>query len=169
VSELVPPADARLPPSAYVFAWLCLLAQLPTLASRGLSDSDGVWVVLSMVLSALVVAWFAAGVLRGRTVRLVIVWVLLVVGTVLTGLGVVVDLPHTSGWDLVLLLLSIGQVGALAAFCSSDYFRWQRAHPPEAGPDISALVSVALVVGLVGGLTAPADGKSSPIQVRIGL
>ena len=169
MSELVPPADARLPPSAYVFAWLCLLAQLPTLASRGLSDSDGVWVVLSMVLSALVVAWFAAGVLRGRTVRLVIVWVLLVVGTVLTGLGVVVDLPHTSGWDLVLLLLSIGQVGALAAFCSSDYFRWQRAHPPEAGPDISALVSVALVVGLVGGLTAPADGKSSPIQVRIGL
>jgi hypothetical protein len=160
---------SRMPPSAYVFAWLCLAAQLPALATRGLSDADGIWVLLSMVLSALVVGWFAAGVLRGRPVRLVLVWIIVVLGTVLTGVGVVVDLSHTSGWDLLLLLVSIGQVGALAAFCSTDYFQWQRARPSAPGPDISALVAIAVVVGLLGGLTAAADGNSAPVQLRVGL
>ena len=169
MTELGTTTAARMPPSAYVFAWLCLVAQLPALATRGVSDADGVWVLLSMVLSALVVGWFAIGVLRGRTVRLVLAWIIVALGTVLTGVGVVVHLSHPSGWDLLLLLVSIGQIGALAAFCSTPYFQWRRAQPSAPGPDIGALVAIAVVVGLLGGLTAPADGDRSPVQLRVGL
>lgn len=169
MTEIERPAGGRMPRSAYVFAWLCLVAQLVQLAHRGLSRSDGVWVFLSMALSALVLSWIAAGVLRGRTVRLVLVWILIVLGTVLTGLGIVFDLSGTSGWDLLDLLLALGQVAALAAFCSTDYFQWQRAHPSVPGPDITALVALAFVVGLLGGLTAPGSGDNPPTQLRIGL
>ena len=158
-----------MPGSAWAFAWLCLAGQLPALATRGLSDSDGVWVVLSMVLSALLVGWFGAGVLRGRTVRLVIAWILLVLGTLVTGFGILADLAHLSGWDVLLLLASLGQIGALAAFCSTDYLQWQRSQPADAGPDITGLVAIAVVVGLLGGITATADGESAPIQLRVGL
>ncbi|KQW47681.1 hypothetical protein ASC77_14720 [Nocardioides sp. Root1257] len=169
MSEQAAPGGGRLPVSAYVFAWLCLAAQLPGLATRGLSDSDGVWVVLSMVLSALIVGWFAAGVLRGRTVRLVLVWILLGLGALFTAIGIVADLEHVGGWDLLLLLVTIGQVGALVAFCSTDYFRWQRSQPADAGPEISTLVAIAVVVGLLGGMTAAADGTGTPTQLRVGL
>ena len=169
MTELGSPLAGRLPPSAYVFAWLCLAGQVVHLAHRGPNRGDVGWVGLSMVLSALVVAWFAAGVLRGRTVRLVLVWILLGIGTVLTGLGIVVDLSHASGWDLLDLIVLLGQVAALAAFCSTDYLRRQRAQPSLPGPDISALVALALVVGLLGGMTAPTDGGNPPTQLRISL
>ncbi|GAA4705743.1 hypothetical protein [Nocardioides conyzicola] len=159
----------RMPSSAWAFAGLCVAGQLVQLAHRGLSRSDGVGVFLSMALTALVVSWFAAGVLRGRTVRLVIVWILIGLGTVLTGFGIVVDLSDANGWDLLDLLLSLGQVAALAAFCSTDYLRWQRAHPDQPGPGIGGLVAVALVVGLLGGMTASSDDGSSQIRLRVGL
>ncbi|GAA1777999.1 hypothetical protein GCM10009795_025180 [Nocardioides hankookensis] len=168
MSAIEAPVSSRMPPSAYVLAWLCLLGQLPSLATRGLSDGDGVWVLLSMVLGALVIAWFSAGVLRARIVRLVVVWIVLVLGALLVAVDVVQN-PHTSWWDLLLLLASIGQVAALGTFCSTDYFRWQRAQPTAAGPDISTLVAIAVVVGLVGGITAPAEHSDSPIQLRIAL
>jgi hypothetical protein len=158
-----------MPPSAYALAWLCLAGQVPPLAMRGLSESDGVWVLLSMVLSALIVGWFAAGVLRGRTVRLVIAWVVLGLAALFTAIGFLADLSDVGGWDVLLLLASVGQVVALAAFCSSDYFRWQRANRELLGPDISALVAIAVVVGLLGGMIAPASGASAPIQLRISL
>ncbi|WP_028643795.1 hypothetical protein [Nocardioides sp. URHA0020] len=160
------PADDRLPRSAYVLAGLFLADQLLQLQDHGLSRSDGVWVLLSMVLSAAVVAWFAAGVLRARTVRLVVVWVLLGLAALL---GVIGTLSGPDVRGLIDLAFTVGELVALGVFCSTHYFQRQRARAPGPGAHLGAVLAVSAVVGLLGGLTAPTDGDNPPTQLRITL
>ncbi len=155
-----------LPRSAWVFAWLCLADQLLRLATRGLSQSNPLWVVLSVVLTAVVVRWFSSGVLRARTGRLVVVWILLGAGLLLGVVGTLSDLDLSG---VLLLALSVGQVVTLAVFCSTPYFQAQRAAPGAARADLGVILAIAVVVGVLGGLTAPDDGNDAPIQLRVGL
>jgi hypothetical protein len=166
VSDLGGTSADRLPRSAWVFAWLCLGGQVVQLLLRGPNESDPVWVVLSVVLSALVVRWFASGVLRARTARLVVVWVLLCLVLLLgiAGTLVGVDVPGVVG-----LLVSTGEVIALAVFCSTPYFRRRRARRDAPRADLAGILAIAVVVGVLGGVTAPAVGDNPPAQLRIGL
>jgi hypothetical protein len=159
VSELETPAAGRLPVSAWVLGWLFLADQLVGLVQRGLSRSDAVWVVLSVVLTAVVVRWFAAGILRARTGRLVVVWVLLAL----------VLLFSLLGGDLLATTFAAAQIAALGVFSSTDYFRRQRSRHDATGRQLRALLAIAVVVGILGGITASADGDDAPMHLRIGL
>jgi hypothetical protein len=163
------PPDPGLPRSAWALGWTCLAAQMLSLADRGLDQSDFGWVTLSVVATAVVVGWISAGVLRARPVRLALVWLLFVVGAVFSLIGVI-DPGATHGLAVLGLVAAVAQLVALAAFSRSRYFREQRAQP-SAGqhPDISGLVLIAVVVGGLGGLTAPAVGPDLPHQVHVGL
>jgi glucose dehydrogenase len=155
----------RLPRSAWVFAWLCLAGGLLQLLLRGLSESDPIWVVLSAALSAVVVRWFASGVLQARTARLVVVWVLLCLVVLL---GVVGTRSDADVPGLLDLLVSVAEVIALGVFCATPYFRRQRT-PPAPRADLGAVLAIAVVVGVLGGATAPAVGDNPPHQLRISL
>jgi len=159
VSELETPAAGRLPGSAWVLAWLFLADQVVGVVQRGLSRSDAVWVALSVVLTAVVVRWFAAGVLRARTGRLVVVWVLL---------ALVLLFSLLSG-DLLALAFAAAELAALGAFSSTDYFRRQRSRHDATSWDLGGLLAIAVVVGVLGGITAPVDGNDAPMHLRIGL
>jgi hypothetical protein len=152
-----------MPRSAWALGWLCLADQVLQLQHRGLSRSDPIWVLLSVALTAIVVVWFSVGVLQARRVRLVVVWILLCLALLLRVIGTLTDLD---GRALIELLVSIGQVVALGVFCSTPYFR-ERTHPPSR--DLAGVLVLAFVVGVVGGITAPADGSDQPVQLRIGL
>ena len=83
----------RLPTSAWVLGWTCLLAQVLALAERGVSRSDPFWVVLSMVLGALVVGWVSSGVLCARTGRLIVAWLVFGAGPATDVVGVASPAP----------------------------------------------------------------------------
>jgi hypothetical protein len=137
------------------------------LADRGVSRSGPV--LLSVILTALVVAWFASGVLRGRRVRAGIVAVLLVLGVLLQIAGIVSGTVEPG--SLLQLAVAVVQLGALRAVCRSGYFRAQQlpaACRRPAGPEIGALLALAVVAGALGGLTAPPGDDVRP-QLRIGL
>lgn len=159
-----------LPASVWALGWACLLTQLLALADRGFSRSDGSWVLLSVALSALVVGWVSAGVLRARTGRLVVAWLLFGIELVASVVGAADQLPALSGMEVLALAVSLVQVVALAVFCGSNYFQRQRTRPTQGRePSIVGLVLVAVVVGGLGGLTAPANGDNPPQQLRVGL
>lgn len=164
------------PASAWALAGVCLLGQLLALADRGISRTDEFWVFVSMVLSALVVGWVSAGVLRARTGRLVLVWVLFAIDLLVNVIGTVDQLSTISAVDLARLAISVAQVVALSVFGSSPYFQRQRERQrqrPRASrvgePSIAGLVLVAVVVGGLGGLTATGQGERAQMQLRIGL
>ncbi|WP_395690265.1 hypothetical protein [Nocardioides sp.] len=159
----------RPPPSAWALAWMCLAGQVLALAARGPSRSDPVWVLLSMVLSAAVVAWVSAGVLRARTGRLVLVWIVFGIQLLLVVAGLATG---ESGLAAALEVVpAVGQAVALWCFCRTDWFRQERERGgDEAGrPSVAGLVLVAVVVGALGGFTAPATGDNPPQQLRVGL
>lgn len=166
VTDLGPSAAGRMPRPAWVLGWLCLADQLLQLQLRGLSRSDPIWVLLSVVLSALVIGWFSAGVLQARRVRLVIAWILLCLSVLLRVFG---TLSEPGPRALLDLLVSIGQVVALAAFCATPYFRGQRERTQPRSRAFGCVIAIAVVVGVVGGITAPADGSGASVQLRIGL
>lgn len=164
------PGSVRLPASAWVLACACLIGQLLALVDRGFNSSDGTWVLLSIVLSALVVGWVSAGVLRARTGRLVLVWILFTAELVASVFSVIDGFSAPADMAILGLAASLTQVVALALFCRSRYFQRQRSHPaPEAEPSIAGLVLVAIVVGALGGLTSAENGNDPAQQLRVGL
>lgn len=159
MSELETPAGGRLPDSAWVLGWLFLGGQVVQILQRGFNQSGPAWVVLSVVLTAVVVRWFAAGVLRARTGRLVVVWILLSLGLLFSLLG----------GDLLVTAFTAAQLVALGVFSSTDYFRIQRTRNDATSVEIGGVLVLAVVVGILGGLTAQSDGDNPPIQLRVGL
>lgn len=155
----VQPPD--LPASAWAFAWTCLAAQLVSVADNGRSDSN--LLVPSMILGALVVGWVSYGVLRARTVRVVLVWILFVLGLIFVTIGVLED---SSGWGLVYLAAFAVQFWFFVKFTRSDYYQWQRSRPREPGPSLSGLVAIAFLVGALGGFVgAQDDGIRAEVTV----
>lgn len=158
----------RVPVAVWVLAWSCLAGQLLLLGERGVQSSDAV--LLSIPVGALLVAWVSFGVLTGRTVRLVLVWVLFVATAVGDGV-VLLDAGATgvTGWPLVQLAASMVQLGALASFTRTDYFAWQRSRPRVPGPPVGSLIAVAVAVGVLGGLTPSPAPALAPTQFSVNL
>ena len=72
-----PGATPPLPKSIWVVALASLAGQAVQLARQGGRLDDEISLVLSVVLGGLLVGYVSAGVVRTRTVRLVLAWVVL--------------------------------------------------------------------------------------------
>ncbi|MQW74956.1 hypothetical protein GHK92_03645 [Nocardioides sp. dk4132] len=97
--------------------------------------------------------------IRARTVRLVVAWIVLVLSFFVELVGIV-DLDDLGQATLHVLGLttSVLALVALARFHGSQWFAWQRANPSAgAGIPIGKLLTIAVLVGVLGGLVAPAD------------
>lgn len=159
-------AAPPLPSSIWVVAWASLAGQAVLLARQGVRDDDEVALVLSVVLGALVVGYVSAGVVRARTVRLAIAWVVLVLGLIaqLVGLVSVDDLAKAALVALSLATSALALAG-LARFRRTEWYAWQRTKPSaHRGAPIGPLVAMGVLVGVLGGLIGPVDDG---IDVRI--
>jgi hypothetical protein len=154
-----PGATPPLPRSIWVVAWASLAVQAVLLVRLGGRHDDEVSLVLSVVLGALLVGYVSAGVVRARTVRLVLAWVVLVLSVIggLVGLVSVDDLGQTALAVLSLAATAVALAG-LARFRRSDWYAWQRTRPSaHEGAPIGQLVAIGVLVGGLGGLIAAVD------------
>lgn len=164
------PVADRLPPVAWVVAWSFLIGQVVHLLTRGVNPAEPVWIVGSMLLSAVVVRWFAVGVLTARTGRLAVVWVLLSAAVALGFTGFASDAVQMTGAELVTFAFTLVQLGALGVFCTTNYFKARRERPHVSRAALAPLLLIAVVTGLLGGLTAPADeGSATSMHLKVGL
>ena len=163
-----PRATPPLPKPIWVVAWASLAGQAVLLLQRGGRLDDAVSIFLSVVLSALVVGYVSAGVVRARTVRLVLAWVVLVLSVIgeLAGLGSVDDRGQATLAVISLATTAVALAG-LARFRRTAWYAWQRTKPPgHDGAPIGQLVAIGVLVGALGGLTGPVDdGLDVRIQV----
>lgn len=155
----------KVPQSAWVLGWASLVGEVATLAERGATDADSA--LISVPLSALVVAWVSYGVLRARMVRAWLAGIILLLVALFGLLGLVLDAS---------LLALVGAVAAgvafaaLLAYTRSDCFALLREEPQRTVPAFGGVVALAVAVGALGGLAAaPGADQQSGIHVRIGL
>jgi hypothetical protein len=148
-----------LPRSIWVVAWASLVSQAVLVVRQGGRLDDEVSLALSVVLGAVIVGYVSAGVVRARTVRLAIAWVVLV----LAGIGDLVGLvsPDVAG-STALAVFSLATtavtLAGLARFHRSDWYAWQRTRPSaHEGAPIGTLVAIGVLVGALGGLVGPVD------------
>jgi hypothetical protein len=163
-----PGATPPLPTSIWVVAWASLTGQAVLLAEQGGRLDDEVSLVLSVVLGGLLVGYVSAGVVRARAVRLVLAWVVLVLGVIggLAGLASADDLGR-AGLAVLSLATSAAALAGLATFHRTDWYRWQRTKPSaHDGTPIGQLVAIGVLVGVLGGLVGPVeDGLAVRISV----
>jgi len=156
-----------LPVAAWVLGFSCLAGQPLQLGEVGTKRADD-GMALSVALGAVITAWVASGVLRARTVRLVLAAAVL-------GLGLLGYLIECSGggadavfgWTGVQLLVSAVSVASLVWFIRTDYFAWRRSHPRADGPSLAPLLAIAVLVGLLGGVVNTPERAG--IWVRVNL
>ncbi len=161
-----PGATPPLPRSIWVVAWASLAGQAVLLVRQDGRLGDEVSLVLSVVLGALLVGYVSAGVVRARTVRLVLAWAVLMLSVFggLVGLVSFDDLGQSALAVLSLATTAVALVG-LARFRRSDWYAWQRTRPSaHEGAPIGQLVAVGVLVGVLGGLIGPVDDG---LDVRI--
>lgn len=152
-------ATPPLPSSIRVVAWASLAGQVLLVVRQGVRHDDEVSLVLSVVVSALLVGYVSAGVVRARTVRLVLAWVVLVLGLIagLVGLISADDLSRAAVAVLSLTITAVALAG-LARFRHTDWYAWQRTRPPvHAGAPIGQLVAIGVLVGVLGSIAGPVD------------
>lgn len=156
----------EVPQSAWVLGWACLAGEVATLVDRGATDAASA--LISVPLSALVVAWVSYGVLRARMVRVWFAASLLLL-TALFGLVALVVDPALS--TLVGVVTGVVAFAALLVYTRSDCFAWLHEGPPRKIPALGGLVAIAVAVGALGGLAATpgADDQQSGFHIRIGL
>lgn len=154
--EMVP-----LPAAAWVFAWTCLVGQVLRLLESGAQSEDSI--PLSMVLGAVIVTWFSYGALTGRTVRLVVVWIFLVLAALVTAVAVV---DSGSAWSVLDAATSLVQLVAFARFTASDYFAGQRARPRQPSPPLGGILAIAVVVGVLGGVIGADTDSGAYVHVQ---
>lgn len=152
-------ATPPLPRSIWVLAWASLGGQVVLLAEQGGRLDDQVSLVLSVVLGALLVGYVSAGVVRARTVRLVLAWVVLVLSLIGGLLDLVtVDGPGQAALGVLALAAAAVAVAGLAHFRRTDWYAWQRTKPPvHEGASIRELVAIAVLVGALGGVIGAHD------------
>lgn len=162
-----PPVPDRVPAAAWALAWSSGLAQAVAFADQGVRN-DEVWeVVISMLAGALVIWWFAAGVLSARTGRLVVTWILLVLAFVVETVSVVDDaLAGVVGMPLLHLVSSVVMLASLAWFTTTPYYAWQRTRPRVSGPSRAGVLTVAVLVGLSAGVVQTDDQVPRRVQVN---
>lgn len=161
-------ATPPLPRSIWVVAWASLAGQGVLMVRQGLQFDDEVSLVLSVVLGGLLVGYVSAGVVRARTVRLVLAWVVLV----LSALGELVGLFSVDGpGDAALAVLALATtavaLAGLARFRDTDWYAWQRARPSaHEGAPVGQLVAIGVLVGVLGGLAGPVD-DGLDVHIRV--
>ena len=161
-----PRATPPLPTSIWVVAWASLAGQVLVMFRQGGRHGDEVSLVVSVVLGALLVGYVSAGVVRARTVRLVLAWVVLVLSLIgeLFSLGSVDDLGQAA-LAVLSLATTVVALAGLARFRRTPWYAWQRSKPPaHEGAPIGQLVAIGVLVGVLGGLTGPVDDG---LDVRI--
>lgn len=152
-------AAPPLPTSIWVVAWASLAGQAAWLTSQGPRVENEFSLLGSVLIGALVIGYVAAGVVRARTLRLVVAWVVLVLGLIGEVVDAsVVDGPGQAALVAFALTTSLLALGALVMFHRTPWFAWQRTKPPtNEGAPIGRLVAVGVLVGVLGGLVGPAD------------
>ena len=153
-------ATPPLPSSIWVVAWASVAGQAVQLVHQGVRHHDEVSLVLSVVLSAVLVGYVSAGVVRARTVRLVVAWVVLVLALI-TGLVGLFSVDNLGQAPLaaVSFATAVVALAGLARFRRTDWYAWQRTRPPvHHGTPIGQLVTIGVIVGILGALAVPADG-----------
>lgn len=168
-AELSPrePVPDRLPVAAWALAASSVLGQAVAFADRGVKSDEGLEVVVSMLLGALVIWWFASGVLSARTGRLLVTWLLLVLAFVAETVAVLDEAGRGQvGMPVLHLVSTVAMLGSLAWFSTTPYYSWQRTRPRVSGPSRSGVLAVAVLVGLSAGLVANDDG--APVRVQVG-
>lgn len=157
-----------LPRSIWVVALASLAGQAVLLVHEGVRLDDEISLALSVVLGALLVGYVSAGVVRARTVRLVLAWVVLGMGLVTELAGLIsVDDPRQASLAVLSIATTAVALAALARFRRTDWYAWQRTKPPSHdGAPIGRLVAIGVLVGLLGGLVGPAgDGPDARASI----
>lgn len=167
----MPDATPPLPRSIWVLAWASLAGQVLLVVRHGGRSDDDLSQVLSMVLGALLVGYVSAGVVRGRRLRVLLAWVVLTLSLI----GGVVEVASVDDLGraapaVVALAASAVSLVALATFCRSDWYSWQRTRPtPDVGPSTGRLVVIGVLVGALGGYVGMVDaGVTSRLDVSVG-
>lgn len=162
-----PWATPPLPKSIWVVAWASLAGQVLLWIREGIRSDDQVSLVGSVVLGALLVGYVSAGVVRARTVRLMLAWVGLVLGVIGGLVGLVsVDDPGQAVLAVLSLATAAVALAGLARFRRTDWYAWQRTKSSaHEGAPIGQLVAIGLLVGVLGGvLGGPVEER---VDVRI--
>lgn len=149
-------------------AWASLAGQVVMLLRQGARVGDEVSLVLSVVLGALLMGYVSAGVVRARTVRLVLAWVVLVLSAIgeLVVLVSVDDLVE-AGLAVLSLATTVVAIAGLASFRHSEWYAWQRTKPSvQEGAPIAQLIAIGVLVGALGGLTGP-DDDGLDVDIRV--
>jgi len=157
-----------LPRSMWVLAWAPLAGQALWLVEQGVRLDDAVSLVVSVVLGALLFGYVSAGVVRARTFRLVLAWVVLVLVLIGELVGLVFgDDVRQGGFAVLALATAALALAGLATFHRTEWFAWQRTKPPaHEGAPIGQLVAIGVLVGVLGGLIGPMDnGLDVPVAV----
>ncbi|KQV76535.1 hypothetical protein ASC61_16860 [Aeromicrobium sp. Root344] len=152
-------ATPPLPSSIWVVAWASLLGQVVLVVQQGVRHDDEVSVAVSIVLSAILVGYVCAGVVRARTVRLVVAWVVLVIGLIGELVGLTsVDASADGPLAFVSLATTVLALAGLAKFRHTEWYAWQRTRPSvHDGAPINGLVAIGVLVGVLGGLAVQVD------------
>jgi hypothetical protein len=161
-------AAPSLPSSIWVVAWASLAGQAVLLVRQGARLDDEVTLLLSVALSALLVGYVSAGVIRARTVRLVLAWIVLVLSVIgeLVGMALVDDVGEAA-LALFSLATTVVAMAGLAKFRQSDWYVWQRTKPStREGAPIGDLVAIAVLVGALGGLAGPVE-DGFDVRIRV--
>ncbi len=145
-----------------------MVDQLLLLVEVGAKQADD-GMLVSMAIGALVTGWVAVGVLRGRTVRLVIAGLVLVLSLLGYGIECVDGGSDAAlGWAGVQFVASAVSVAAFIWFTRTDYFAWQRRGPQVGGPSLAPLVAIAVLVGVLAGVVNTPE-RATRIWVHVGL
>ena len=110
--------------------------------------------------------YVSAGVVRARTVRLAVAWVVLVLSLIaeFVGLLSVDDLREAALVAFSLATTALALAG-LARFRRTEWYAWQRTKPSaHEGAPVGQLVAMGVLVGVLGGLIGPVDDG---LDVRI--
>jgi hypothetical protein len=163
-------AAPPLPGSIWVVAWASLVGQVVLVLRQGVRHDDMVSLVGSVVLGVLLVGWVSAGVVRARTVRIVLAWVVLVLGLAAEVVGLFqADDPGGAALATLALLTTVVSLAGLAAFRRTEWFAWQRTRPPtHLGEPIRRLVAIGVLVGALGGVASSADeGIGMRLDIKV--
>jgi hypothetical protein len=158
-------SDAVCPPlplSAGAVGAFGILGELARLADQGLRSSNP-GTPISMMLTALLVVWFSYGVLSGRTVRLVLVAIVLGLSALSYAWDILTDWDGYA-WPLLHLALTLAMTGALVALVRSPFHAWQRRHHDLVGVPIVGVMLLAAVCGVLGPLP---DQPEPDIEVSV--
>ena len=163
------PAQPALPvpTAAWALAWSCLADQVLVLGERGAKAST-TGMLVSALIGAVVVAWIAKGVLTARRGRLILVWAMFVLASILCGVALIdASVAGTSGWRFVHFASSLVQLACLAWFTNTKYFAWQRSRPKTAAAGLGGLILVAVLVGALGGVIGAPEDAAMRFQIHV--